>query len=85
MEDHSTEYLNVRAVAASALSRHTNWDVRPREIEIAIDPNDTDLIAIQVRRYDGTHHFLYDRSIGASSMTRVQFPSWPPRFGKLKT
>lgn len=50
MEDHSTEYLMLRVVATSAFCRHTHWDVRPREVEVAADPDDTNLIAIQVRR-----------------------------------
>ena len=79
MENHSTEYLVLRAAATSAIQRYTGWDLRPREVEVAKDPSNPDLIAIQVKRFDGTHQFLYDRTVGDESVEEVEFTTWPPR------
>ena len=73
-----TDALILRAAACSAVNRHTGWDLRPREVEVVEDPNHPDLVAIQVNGPDGKRHFLYDRSIGMSSMQEREFTRWPP-------
>jgi hypothetical protein len=80
MGELTSAQLALRARMTMLIGRYTGWDIRPRDVEVAEDPQVEGVYAIQVTRRDGPHQFLYDEKVGTGDdgVAEVEFPTWPP-------
>lgn len=79
MKELSTAQLALRARITLIIGRYTGWDIRPRDVEVVVDPQVEGVHAIQVTRRGIKHQFVYDEKIGSENgIAEVEFPTWPP-------